>query len=220
MTRPEQIRPQPSPAAGRALSNRSGALSDYGAFLRRAIRHPGQVGAIAPSSPSLARQMAAVVPSTGSPVVVELGPGTGALSAAVAERLPASGRHLAVELDGGMVEHLRRNLPWLEVIQGDAARLGELLREAGVASVDAVISGLPWSIFPGQLQQDILDQVGAVLAPHAAFTTFAYVHALGMAGARRFRARLDNSFDEVLTSHTVWRNVPPARIYACRRPRG
>ncbi|WP_083821845.1 class I SAM-dependent methyltransferase [Saccharopolyspora spinosa] len=183
------------------------------------MHKPNLVGAVAPSSPNLAREMAAVVPTAGSPVVVELGPGTGALSSGIAQRLPVGGRQVAIEVDSGMVEYLRAELPWLEVIQGDASRLGDLLADAGIDRVDAVVSGLPWSIFPAKLQQDILDQVGAVLAPGGAFTTFAYVHALGMAGARQFRRRLDLSFDEVLTSHTVWRNIPPARIYVCRRPR-
>ncbi|MEV6227294.1 methyltransferase domain-containing protein [Saccharopolyspora shandongensis] len=194
-------------------------LTHYRTFIERAVRKPNLVGAVAPSSPNLAREMAAVVPTSGNPVVVELGPGTGALSGAIAERLPAGGRQVAIELDAGMVEYLGSELPWLEVIQGDAARLGDLLADAGIDKVDAVVSGLPWSIFPAKLQHDILGQVGAVLAPGGAFTTFAYVHALGMAGARQFRRRLDLSFDEVLTSRTVWRNVPPARIYVCRRPR-
>ncbi len=196
-------------------------FADYRKFAARAARKPGLVGAVAPSSPHLAREMASIVPRTASetgPVVVELGPGTGALSRAVRDRLPEGGRHLAIELDSGMVEHLRADLPWLEVVQGDAAKLRTLLADHGVDRVDAVISGLPWSIFPGELQRDILAEIGQVLVPGGAFTTFAYVHALGMSGARAFRNRLDLAFDEVLTSRTVWRNVPPARIYTCRRP--
>lgn len=193
-------------------------LHNYRTFLQRAVSKPGQVGAVAPSSPHLAREMGSVIPRTGSPVVVELGPGTGALSAAIANRLPAGGRHVAIELDSGMVEHLNRDLPWLEVIEGDATQLGSLLSAAGIDQVDAVVSGLPWSIFPAKLQHDILQQVGAVLIPGGAFTTFAYLHALGMSGARQFRRRLDISFDEVLTTRTVWRNMPPARTYVCRRP--
>ena len=194
--------------------------TSYRAFLNRAVRNPGKVGAVAPSSPHLARAMAEVVPTTGSPVVVEIGPGTGALSPAVRERMPGSGRHLAVELDDGMVSYLRGSLPWLEVVQGDAAKLEHLLGEAGIDRVDAVISGLPWAIFPGAQQEDILRQVGRVLAPQGALTTFAYVHALGMSGARQFRHRLATAFDEVLTTRTVWRNLPPALAYVCRRPSG
>lgn len=194
-------------------------LAEYRTFLSRAATNPARVGAVAPSSPILAREMARIVPTFGTPTVVELGPGTGALSGAVAERLPEGGRHVAVELDAGMVGHLRSTLPSLEVIQGDAVDLGALLEHAGIGSVDAVISGLPWTLFPADAQRRILHEVGRVLAPGGAFTTIAYVQALGMSSARRFRDRLDETFDEVLLTRTVWRNVPPARHYLCRRPR-
>lgn len=193
-------------------------LSDYRAFLARAVRKPSVVGAVAPSSAGLAAELATIVPTSGTPTVVELGPGTGASSGVIADRLPSGARHLAIELDTGMVEHLRQTVPWLEVVQGDAANLGTLLQEAGVDSVDAVVSGLPWALFPGEVQSGILREVGRLLVPGGAFTTFAYVHALGMTNARLFRARLGQAFDEVVTTRTIWRNVPPARTYVCRRP--
>lgn len=211
-------------------SERSRGLTEYGTFFRRAIREPSLVGAVAPSSPALASEMAAIVPTVAidseeaagsgarGPVVVELGPGTGALSGAIAQRLPTGGRHIAVELDEGMVRHLREKRPDLEVIHGNAVELRERLQDIGVDVVDAIVSGLPWSIFPEQLQQDILGQIGQVLAPAGAFVTFGYVHALRMARARQFRRFLAVAFDEVLTSRTVWRNLPPARVYICRRP--
>ena len=193
-------------------------LRDLRVFLGAMRRSPAAVGAIAPSGPALAGLLASVVPSTGSPVVVELGPGTGSASRAVERRIPAAGRHLAVELDGTLVEHLHGEFPRLEVIHGDAAELGKLLADRGVTGVDAVISGLPWALFPEQLQRGILRQVGTVLTQGGAFTTFAYVHALGMAQARKFRALLGQHFDEVVVTRVVWANVPPAISYVCRRP--
>jgi phosphatidylethanolamine/phosphatidyl-N-methylethanolamine N-methyltransferase len=191
---------------------------DLRVFLGAVRRQPSAVGAIAPSGPALAGLLATVVPSTGTPTVVELGPGTGSASKAVQRRIPAGGRHLAVELDGTLVEHLRSTYPRLDVVHGDAAELGKLLADRGVEQVDAVISGLPWALFPPELQRAILRQVGTVLTPAGAFTTFAYVHALGMRQARQFRALLDRSFDEVIVSRVVWANVPPAISYVCRRP--
>ncbi|SFT64508.1 Phospholipid N-methyltransferase [Actinopolyspora lacussalsi subsp. righensis] len=215
MTRSQQHRSgDPAGPASRSSS----LLSEYRTFVNRAVREPSTVGAVLPSSPVLAREMAAVVPSVERPVVVELGPGTGALSGAIAERVPEGGRHVAVEVDPGMCEHLRTEAPWLEVLQGDAMRLGELLAEHGIESADAVVSGLPWSLFAAESQRRILREIGSVLAPGGGFTTIAYAHALGMSGARRFRDRLGAAFDEVITSRTVWRNVPPARVYVCRRP--
>ena len=69
------------------------------------------------------------------------------------------------------------------------------------------------------VQERIVDQVVDALAPHGVFTTFAYVHALAMAPARRFRALLRTRFDEVLPTRCVWRNAPPAITYVCRRPK-
>jgi len=66
----------------------------------------------------------------------------------VQRRIPAGGRHLAVELDSTLVEHLRSSYPRLDVIHGDASELGKLLADRGVEEVDAVISGLPWALFP------------------------------------------------------------------------
>lgn len=218
MRPPESISAGPSPGGAGRKTQPGSRWAVYRRFALRALREPGTVGAVAPSSHHLAREMAAVVPSSGAPVVVELGPGTGALSPAISERLPARGRHLAVELDTGMVEYLRANLPWLDVVQGDAAELSSLLRDHGIDRVDAVVSGLPWSLFSAELQKSILSEVGAVLAPAGAFTTFAYVHALKMSGARAFRSRVDAAFDEVVTTRAVWRNAPPACTYVCRRP--
>lgn len=188
-------------------------------FLAAAVRSPGTVGAVAPSSSRLSQRLAAVVPGEGDPVVVELGPGTGSTTAAVQRRLGGRGRHLAIELDPALAEHAAAAHPEVEIVVGNAADLEELLATRGVSQVDAVLSGLPWSLIPGPAQRTILEAAARVLRPGGSFSTFAYVHALPLGGARHFRALLDEVFDEVLLTRTVWRNLPPAGSYVCRRPR-
>jgi len=188
------------------------------AFLAAVVRRPVTMGAVVPSSSRLAAVLASVVPRVGSPVVVELGPGTGVVSAAIDERLPAGARHLAVELDPDMVVFLRRTRPGLDVVHGDAAQLATLLADRDVSRVSAVVSGLPWALFDTATQSAILGEVSRVIGTTGAFTTFAYLHGMSLAGARRFRRTLRDTFDEVLVSATVWRNVPPAFVYVCRRP--
>ncbi|MFC4945504.1 class I SAM-dependent methyltransferase [Pseudonocardia sp. GCM10023141] len=199
------VSPAPGPAARRA-------------FLAAAIRRPGTMGAVTPSSERLAGVLSSVVPRTGRPVVVELGPGTGAVSRVIAARMPPGGRHLAVELDADMVAYLRRTNTDLDVVHGDARHLAGLLAERDIAHVDAVICGLPWALFDDPTQQTVLGEVSRVIGDTGAFTTFAYLHGMTLAAARRFRRTLRESFDEVLVSATVWRNVPPAFVYVCRRP--
>jgi phosphatidylethanolamine/phosphatidyl-N-methylethanolamine N-methyltransferase len=189
------------------------------AFLAAALRRPTTMGAVVPSSPRLAGVLASVVPRDGCPVVVELGPGTGAVSAVIAERLPVGARHLAVEVDPDMVAYLRRTRPDLEVVPGNAATLSSLLAERGITRVDAVVCGLPWALFDDPTQAAILDGISRVIGTAGAFTTFAYLHGMTLSAARRFRETLRATFEEVLVSSTVWRNMPPAFVYVCRRPR-
>ncbi|WP_039788405.1 class I SAM-dependent methyltransferase [Actinoalloteichus spitiensis] len=188
-------------------------------FLNAVVRRPAVIGALVPSSPLLARRLAAVVPGQGEPVVVELGPGTGPVTETISRRLGDRGRHLAIEVDTSLAEHLARRFPRVEVVNADAARLDELLAERDIDRVDAVVGGLPWSLIPLSAQRAILRRSAESLGQHGVFTTFAYLHALPLGGARRFRALLEATFDEVLPTRVVWRNFPPALTYVCRRPR-
>lgn len=189
------------------------------AFLAAVLRNPAQVGAIMPTSDGMAELLTRIVPRTGSPVVVELGPGTGAVTGVIDDRLPATARHIAIELDPEMAAYLQRTHPGLQVVEGNALKLGALLAEHDVEHADAVVSGLPWALFDDDMQETILTQIADLIGPTGAFTTFAYRHGLLLPAARRFRQALHETFDEVLVSATVWRNVPPAFVYVCRRPR-
>jgi phosphatidylethanolamine/phosphatidyl-N-methylethanolamine N-methyltransferase len=189
------------------------------AFLAAALRNPAQVGAVVPTSDAMAELLTRIVPRSGAPVVVELGPGTGAVTGVIDDRLDPRARHIAVELDPEMAAYLQRTHPGLEVIEGNAIKLGALLAENDVEHADAVVSGLPWSLFDDETQGLILGQIADLIGPTGAFTTFAYRHGLLLSAARRFRRALHETFEEVLVTATVWRNVPPAFVYVCRRPR-
>ena len=91
------------PAGGRLRPRYGAGVSETRAFLTAFLRRPSTMGAVAPSSAGLAAILASVVPTGGIPVVIELGPGTGAVSTVIADRLPVGARHLAVELDADMV---------------------------------------------------------------------------------------------------------------------
>jgi phosphatidylethanolamine/phosphatidyl-N-methylethanolamine N-methyltransferase len=151
--------------------------------------------------------------------VVELGPGTGSVTTAIEYRLAGRGRQVAVEIDPVLADYLRAEHPGVEVLIGDAAELERLFAEHRVSAVDTVVSGLPWSLIDAHTQRAIVDAAAGSLRPGGCFTTFAYLHTFSMRRARQFRALLGEVFDEVLTTRTVWWNLPPAVTYVCRRPR-
>ena len=122
------------------------------AFLAAALRNPGKVGAIAPTSETMAEVLARIVPLAGAPVVVELGPGTGAVTGVIDDRL-------ARERATSRSSWTRTWPPsWGAPTraggdQGDAVKLGALLAEHGVTKADAVVSGLPWALFDDATQR-------------------------------------------------------------------
>lgn len=193
--------------------------ADVGRFVVEFARDPWHTAALAPSSAALAAAAVDPLPLTGEPVVVELGPGTGAFTAAVLARTGGRGRHLAVELNPRWARLLARRHPGVEVVVADAATLPALLAERGITAVDAVLSGLPWAAHrPGPDGRDLSAQVADTLAPRGCFTQFAYTWTRWAPPARRLLARLRAEFAEVQVSPTVWGNLPPAVVYAARRP--
>jgi phospholipid N-methyltransferase len=187
-------------------------------FFAEFVRAPMTVGAVAPSGPALAMAATAVVPRTGSPVVVELGPGTGAFTGAIQRRLAGRGRHIAVEINPRFAWRLAELHPAVDVVTADAAGLATVLTQRGLNEADVVVSGLPWAAFTENRQRDVLSSVSAALPSHGVFTTFAYVHARWAPPARTLLRSLRSRFDEVVVSRTVWANLPPALVYYCRRP--
>lgn len=200
-----------------AAQSAVGRLDEYRTFLHSALQHPREVGAATPTTAAVAATVGQVVPTTGSPVVVELGPGTGSLSDGIRARLPEGARHVGIELGGELVEHLRANKPWLEVVHGDAGDLLALLDKLRIDRPDAIISSIPWSLLATDAQEHTLQQVAEALPPHGVFTALTYLPAERSAGGKRFRGLLETHFDEVLTT-TTWRCAPPILHYICRRP--
>lgn len=190
---------------------------DHLVFLRRAIRRPDLLATPFVTGDRLAAQLARVVPEGCTGTVVELGAGTGALSGPIRDRLGPGARHLAVELDGDLVAHLREHKPWLEVVQGDALDYEGLLAGAGIDKVDAVVSSLPWALFDQPQRRELLAAIGGRLAPHGVFATITTWMAVPHR-VRELRAAFRGAFDEVVETATVWRNPPPARLFVCRRP--
>lgn len=193
---------------------------DAGRFLREFLRDPLHTAAVAPSSAALAAAMTQAVPTDGAPTVVELGPGTGAFTAAIAARTAGRGRHVAVERHAEWAALLRERYPHVEVVCGDVGDLAAILRDHGVPPADAVVSGLPWAAYRAASGRDLHAVIACAMRPDATFTQFAYSWTRRWAPpARAQLAELRGHFADVRIGRTVWRNLPPAVVYRARRPR-
>jgi phospholipid N-methyltransferase len=186
-------------------------------FLTEFLRDPTGIGAILPSSSRLAEEITSDVGLETARVVVEYGPGTGAFTQSILERLAPGAVFFAIERNARMARVLRERFPSVTVYEDSVACLGRILRELGVERVDCIISGLPWASFSDALQDQLLDATLAALRPGGRFATFAYLQGLVLPGGRRFRRKITGRFAQVERSPVVWSNVPPAFVYRCTR---
>ena len=184
-------------------------LDDEVRFLRSWIEKPLHMGAVMPSGRLLARTMAQYVDIKSTGPVVELGPGTGAITNALIEHGVDQRRLVLVEYNPGFCALLRDRYPHAKVVQGDAYSLRDSLRNMLSAPASAVVSGLPLVTKPMLTRLKLIRDAFVALAPGAPFVQFTYSVA----------PPIPKSLPGVSTeaSERIWMNLPPARVWVYRK---
>ncbi|MFW5655599.1 MAG: class I SAM-dependent methyltransferase [Roseicyclus sp.] len=177
--------------------------SDFALFMGQLLRRPHEVVALAPSSRALAAEMAAGLDPDAGPVI-ELGAGTGRITAAILARGVRPERLHAIEMNPEFCDRLRERFPGLHVRRMSAGEVGSL----PVEGAQAVVSGLPLLSMPLALQRDILAGTFARTRPGAAYVQFTYGPQPPV--ARAIREELGLTWTR---SGKIWGNLPPARVY-------
>ena len=178
---------------------------DYGGFLRSLINDPKGVSAPTPSSPALARAIAAEVDPSRKGLVIELGPGTGVVTQALLDHGISAERVIAIEQEPGFVGLMRERFPELTLCHGDA-----LLFENWIpcnARVAALVSGLPLLNLPVSTRQSLLRRALRRQGRGGAFIQLSY----------SWRPPVPPDGGMELESRAVWRNFPPAHVWVYRR---
>jgi phosphatidylethanolamine/phosphatidyl-N-methylethanolamine N-methyltransferase len=184
-------------------------LDDEVRFLRSWMEKPLHMGAVMPSGRLLARTMAQYVDVDSTGPVVELGPGTGAITNALIEHGVDQKRLVLVEYNPGFCALLRDRYPHARVVQADAYTLRESLRNVLNAPASAVVSGLPLVTKPMLTRLRLIRDAFVALAPGAPFVQFTY----------SVVPPIPKSLPGVSTeaSERIWMNLPPARVWVYRK---
>ena len=184
-------------------------LDDEVRFLRSWIEKPLHVGAVMPSGRVLARTMAQYVDVHSEGPVIELGPGTGAITNALIAHGIAQKRLVLVEYNPGFCALLRDRYPQATVVQGDAYALRDSLWDVLDAPASAVVSGLPLVTRPMLTRLKLIRDAFAAMAPGSPFVQFTYSVA----------PPIPRSLPGVSTeaSERIWMNLPPARVWVYRK---
>jgi phosphatidylethanolamine/phosphatidyl-N-methylethanolamine N-methyltransferase len=184
-------------------------LDDEVRFLRSWIEKPLHMGAVMPSGRVLARTMAQYVDIDSDRPVIELGPGTGAITSALIAHGVDQKRLVLVEYNPGFCALLRDRYPQATVVQGDAYALRDSLWNVLSAPASAVVSGLPLVTKPMLTRLKLIRDAFVAMAPGSPFVQFTYSVA----------PPIPKSLPGVSTeaSERIWMNLPPARVWVYRK---
>lgn len=173
------------------------------------LLHDPLVASVAPSSRFLARRVVDAACLGTAELVVELGPAEGVITRRLLRAMPAAGRLVAVELHPAFVRALSRiRDPRLSAVEGDARDLASHMRRLGLGRADAVVSGVPLSLFDEAGRRRFLTAVCGALKPGGRFVAYQLTPQLAPLLMEGFRG-LDVSFE--------LRNLPPLFVLSCRK---
>lgn len=200
--------PHPHPHMARPGESAHHATPDWLLMFRKFMRHGTSIASFTPSSRFLARMICKGIDYDKAQCIVELGAGTGPITKELFRRAKPHTKLVVVELDPDFCKRLRARFPHADIVEGDAAKMDELLRERGISQVDHVISGLPLPSFPAPLRDSIIASAHRTLGPDGTFrqlTNMPFVY-----------WKLYKRYFTDVRFKLVPLNLPPAGVYVCR----
>jgi phospholipid N-methyltransferase len=203
-------RPISRPSSRRTADSKEPFLRspDWWLFFTKFLRQGKAIASVTPSSPWLARALVQGIELGQARCVIELGAGTGPITAELLRSASPGCRVVIVERDADFCQRLRRRFPQADVVQSDATELESLLQQRRLESVDHVISGLPLPSFPAPERDRLLKVVARKLTPAGTFRQLTHMPWVYYRLYRRYFSDVEFCF--------VPLNIPPGGFYICR----
>lgn len=179
-------------------------------LLSNFIKNPKEVGAVAPSSKFLAKEIVNNIDFKSSKNIVELGPGLGTFTKLILKKALPISKVICFEINGKFCDYLKQNIAdsRLFVANSGAEHLSAKLEKLGIKKVDCIISGLPFRNFSHYKKIKILKEVRDSLSDSGRFVLFQYTTGLGNM-LKLYFSRVESKF--------VALNVPPSIVYVCEK---
>jgi len=184
-------------------------LREHVLLFSRFLRNPRAVGALTASSRALARAMVSDIDLARPGHIVELGPGTGVITAEIVKRLGPETRLLALDVDPEFVARVSECWPSVQCVCGSAAELDTIASEHDMLPLDHVISGLPFFSLPPAVTDQIIEAIVATLRPGGTFRTFQYTTGYPFPSAAAFRRKMTARVGSEAAVRFITRNMPP-----------
>lgn len=182
-------------------------LKENSLFLYEYISKPRAVGAVVPSSSTLARRISSCIDfSKDNLVILEYGPGTGPFTSEISKRLKPGDTFILIEQNIKFVNLLNqkfKNNPSIKVYHDDVENVQSILHGELCEHVDYIVSGIPFSSIPKASADSILLETAGIMSESSLFIAFQYSTFKLGAFKRRFT---------IIKKRFVLKNIPSAYI--------
>ncbi|AUC86121.1 ribosomal RNA adenine dimethylase [Polaribacter sp. ALD11] len=179
-------------------------------FFKEAVKNLKIVGTVVPSSRFLANRMLKEIDFSKVNVLVELGPGNGAITKHILNRLPPNAILICFEINNCFYKQLLElKHPQLVVVKSSAEKIKEELSLLGFDKTNHIVSSLPLTIIPDKISKEILNSSFDVLENGGTYIQFQY--------SLSYFKKLKKVFNTFITLDFEPLNIPPAFVYRCKK---
>jgi phospholipid N-methyltransferase len=143
-------------------------------------------------------------------VIVEYGPGVGAFTSRLLERMRPDARLIAFEINPEFYQYLNTsfNDPRLLFVRESAADVDTVLERLGYSHADYIISGIPFKTLTPPLRDEIVRKTHSVLRPNGSFLVYQFSSAV-LPYLEKVFGRVSRDFELL--------NILPAQLFYCAR---
>ena len=169
-----------------------------------------QVGSVMPSSKGLAMKMVNGVNFADAKTIVELGPGTGAITKYIVPLLQPDTKLISIEINEAFIQQLEEDYPQenVEFVCDSVENIPQILKDRGIEEVDAYISSLPISLFPKDLISKLTSDMIDTISDDGVYVQYQY--------SLHKRKWIEAHWAIQKKAITVL-NVPPSIVYTCTK---
>lgn len=165
------------------------------------------IGSVTPSSKYLVERLVKEARLADAKVIVEYGPARGVVTKRILKKMRPDAKLVAVEYNEKFFADFTKLVqdPRLIPVRGDVRHIDQILASLGLPQADAVISGVPFSLFSGRDRHVILTKTSDLLKDGGRFVAFGYTtHLIPM--LKDYFSSFDVQFEV--------RNIPPSFIFS------
>lgn len=178
-------------------------------FFLKTFLKDRNIGALLPSSPYYVKRILSKIDFAKDNVVVEYGPGTGAFTSVLLDKLSPGSLLILIDTNPEFIRLLKKvNDPRVRVFHDSAENVQKILKECGVAHADYVFSGIPFSFFNKDLKMRIINNTRAAIGKTGKFVVYQY--------SAHMKRYLKKSFRSVNTEFELF-HIPPMFVFEATR---